>query len=370
MGIKNMLSDRIEQHKINKKIILKSNEFNKLMSSLSNVKRFSELLSKLEEGEQIFNDLLELDKGYKKQVLTTQEEYELSVQAQIKKYYFSHMEKYLLKYSEVDSIGYINGFIDDMKSSKSKKYYPYIKSFLLDAEKVLDNHSVIYNNYRKKPIDYYKDDASPSVLQYITNYKKINNQQIMSSLNLGEFRVSRILNYFETQEIVSPRNVDGTRDVYIKDPFLVFPTGLNPNLLSYFSVAYGDEIINDKEKSLIEIIDNDISGAEFEKMTKLILESNGFDKVQTTPISGDFGVDVLAEKNSIKYAIQCKKYSSNVGIKAVQEVIGSKSMNGCHVAVVLTNNYFTSSAKKLAEKNNVLLWDRNELLKLISNMKM
>ena len=43
-------------------------------------------------------------------------------------------------------------------------------------------------------------------------------------------------------------------------------------------------------------------------------------------------------------------------------------MNDCHVAVVLTNNFFTSSAKELAKKNNVLLWDRNKLKELINNL--
>ena len=38
------------------------------------------------------------------------------------------------------------------------------------------------------------------------------------------------------------------------------------------------------------------------------------------------------------------------------------------IAVVLTNNFFTSSAKELAKKNNVLLWDRNKLKELINNL--
>ena len=113
---------------------------------------------------------------------------------------------------------------------------------------------------------------------------------------------------------------------------------------------------NDKENNIDEM-----SGLDFEEYSAKILESNGFNNVEVTKSSGDFGVDVIAYKDDIKYAIQCKKYSAPVGIKAVQEVIGSKTMNNCHVAVVLTNNYFTKSAKELAEKNNVLLWDRDKL---------
>lgn len=44
-------------------------------------------------------------------------------------------------------------------------------------------------------------------------------------------------------------------------------------------------------------------------------------------------------------------------------------MNDSHVAVVLSNNYFTKSAKELAKKNNVLLWDRDKLKDMIDNLK-
>ena len=125
---------------------------------------------------------------------------------------------------------------------------------------------------------------------------------------------------------------------------------------------------NKTENKEIDEVDNDMDGFDFEKYTGKLLKANGFTKVEVTQCSSDFGVDVIAYKDDIKYAIQCKKYSSPVGIKAVQEVIGSKAMNDCHVAVVLTNNTFTKSAKELAEKNNVLLWGRDKLVELIENM--
>ena len=112
-----------------------------------------------------------------------------------------------------------------------------------------------------------------------------------------------------------------------------------------------------------------MNGFDFENYTKDLLAANGFDKVSVTKASNDFGVDVIAEKDSVRYAIQCKKYSSPVGIKAVQEVMGSKAMNQAHVAVVLTNNTFTKSAKELAKSNGVLLWDRNKLKEMIEKLE-
>ena len=113
-----------------------------------------------------------------------------------------------------------------------------------------------------------------------------------------------------------------------------------------------------------------MEGHDFEKFCAELLAANGFSNVYVTQESNDQGIDVLAEKLGVKYAIQCKRYSSDVGNKAVQEVFAGKSYYGCHVGVVLTNRYFTQSAKELAEKTQIFLWDRDVLEKLIQGANM
>jgi restriction system protein len=78
-------------------------------------------------------------------------------------------------------------------------------------------------------------------------------------------------------------------------------------------------------------------------------------------------VDIVAVKDEIRYAIQCKCYSSDLGNKPVQEVYAGKEMYGCQVGVVMTNRHFTSGAKELAERTRVLLWDREKLIELLEN---
>lgn len=110
---------------------------------------------------------------------------------------------------------------------------------------------------------------------------------------------------------------------------------------------------------------DDISGTDFEVLTCDILASNGFDIAESTQASVDFGVDVLARKDGVSYAIQCKRYHSPVGIDAVQQIYAGRAYYECHVAVVLTNQYFTSNAKKLADKLGVVLWDRDMLEEML-----
>ena len=103
------------------------------------------------------------------------------------------------------------------------------------------------------------------------------------------------------------------------------------------------------------------------KYSATVLQKNGFVNVSVTPGSGDQGVDVIAEKEGVRYAVQCKCYSSALGNTPVQEVCAGKSMYNCHVGVVMTNNYFTAGAKQLAEKNGILLWDRDKLQQMIDS---
>lgn len=116
----------------------------------------------------------------------------------------------------------------------------------------------------------------------------------------------------------------------------------------------------------LEKVDS-MEGHDFERFCASILSKNGFSDVEVTQGSGDQGVDVLAKKDGIKYAIQCKCYSSDLGNKPVQEVNAGKVIYHCHIGVVLTNRYFTSGAKQAAEATGVLLWDRDKLKYLIDN---
>ena len=117
-----------------------------------------------------------------------------------------------------------------------------------------------------------------------------------------------------------------------------------------------------------KIIDYDnMNGHEFEYFCAKILKNNGFINVEVTRGSGDHGIDILAEKDTIEYAIQCKCYSSNIGNSAIQQANAGKIIYKKDIAVVLTNQYFTPQAKEEAKILGVKLWDRDKLNKLIEN---
>ena len=124
-----------------------------------------------------------------------------------------------------------------------------------------------------------------------------------------------------------------------------------------------------RQSSQATVADLDkMEGHKFEHYCADLLRDNGFLDVEVTQRSGDHGVDILARKDDITYAIQCKCYSSNsVGNDAVQQASAGKSIYKKDIAVVLTNQYFTQQAKDEATHLGVKLWDRNKLRQFIEH---
>lgn len=116
-------------------------------------------------------------------------------------------------------------------------------------------------------------------------------------------------------------------------------------------------------KAGIKEIDQ-MTGEEFEQFLGELFKKRGF-KITYTSISGDYGADLILRDGDEKIALQAKRYSGNVGVKAVQEVIGAVKMYDADEAWVVTNSYFTKQAIKLAEINDVYLIDRDELIDII-----
>lgn len=104
-----------------------------------------------------------------------------------------------------------------------------------------------------------------------------------------------------------------------------------------------------------------MEGHDFEYFCAGLLQKRGFMEVEVTKGSGDYGIDILAQKDGITYAIQCKCYTAPVGVKAVQEAYAGRDYYDCMVGAVLTNQYFTSPAVEAAKKLKILLWDRGYL---------
>lgn len=106
---------------------------------------------------------------------------------------------------------------------------------------------------------------------------------------------------------------------------------------------------------------DEMSGEQFERWCASLLIRSGFQNVSLTKATGDMGVDIIAYLRGYKFVFQCKRYAKPLGNKPVQEIVAGRQYYLATVASVITNNYFTDGAKKLAESNRVCLIDRKTL---------
>ena len=109
--------------------------------------------------------------------------------------------------------------------------------------------------------------------------------------------------------------------------------------------------------------DESMDGIEYEHYCADILRRSGWD-ASVSKASNDQGVDIVASNQRLSVAIQCKKYSSPVGNKAVQEVTSGATFHNTEYAVVVSNSSYTTSARQLAAKSSVLLLHHSELGRL------
>lgn len=104
----------------------------------------------------------------------------------------------------------------------------------------------------------------------------------------------------------------------------------------------------------------DLSPTEYEDYVAEYLKAQGWKNVHTTDVTGDFGADVVGiNPDGIKCCVQCKMYSSPVGVHAVQEVVGSLAHYKATKAAVFTTSDYTPKARQLARESGVELYILN-----------
>jgi restriction system protein len=104
-----------------------------------------------------------------------------------------------------------------------------------------------------------------------------------------------------------------------------------------------------------------MDGRTFEAFLGTVFRRLGY-AVEATRAHGDYGADLVVSRNATKTAVQAKRWSKPVGVKAIQEVVAAKGYYGCDDALVVTNRGFTRPARQLAHANKVQLWDRDVLV--------
>lgn len=112
-----------------------------------------------------------------------------------------------------------------------------------------------------------------------------------------------------------------------------------------------------------------MTGDQFEEFLVILFRLQGY-TAKKTKRTRDHGADVILNTEGKRIVVQAKREKGRVSNSAVQEVVASKAVYNATEAWVVTNSYFTEPAKELARANEVLLWDRDRLIKELPKLYM
>ena len=103
-----------------------------------------------------------------------------------------------------------------------------------------------------------------------------------------------------------------------------------------------------------------MNGTQFEEFLAVLFVHLGY-RVQHVGMSHDFGADLVLTSSRKLIVVQAKRYSGNVGIGAVQEALGAVQYYHGTRGMVVASSGFTESARELAARSGIELWDRQRL---------
>jgi hypothetical protein len=102
----------------------------------------------------------------------------------------------------------------------------------------------------------------------------------------------------------------------------------------------------------------------FEEEVRLLVEQFGYTAV-CTPKSGDHGVDVIAEKNGRKVAVQVKLHDfASTGNKTITTLLGGMHVYGASEALFITTGRLTKKAIEACSGAKVAWYDGRKLRQL------
>ena len=134
--------------------------------------------------------------------------------------------------------------------------------------------------------------------------------------------------------------------------------------------AYGrktrDSLIAKVQTSSSASVLNDMNWQVFEMLVGEAFRRRGYAVTENGGGGADGGVDLVLQKDSEKYFVQCKQWKAyKVGVSIIRELYGVMAAEGAAGGFVVTSGVFTQEAKSFAEGRNIELIDGPKLMALI-----
>ncbi len=122
----------------------------------------------------------------------------------------------------------------------------------------------------------------------------------------------------------------------------------------------------------IKILDNYVNDMEFRNYIHGLLIKNDFKRVRIDDVTlcdddDDNDNDIIAFKDGEKYTIQTF-LNRSITLEELEETKRDIAKEKVKGAIVITNKGFHKEVADFADSNNIIIWDREQLKKLIENV--
>ena len=106
-----------------------------------------------------------------------------------------------------------------------------------------------------------------------------------------------------------------------------------------------------------------LSGVEFERELGTLYKRLGH-RVESTPHSGDQGIDLILRKDSRTTVVQCKSHQAPIGPAAARELLGSLVASGADSAILACTGGFTRGVREFVRGKQIALVSASDLAAL------
>lgn len=116
------------------------------------------------------------------------------------------------------------------------------------------------------------------------------------------------------------------------------------------SPTFKPEAWRDKVYRKIEEID----WFQFEKVTEIVLRSQGYDVRRFGGANPDGGVDMIAARNGVRTAVQCKqRRNQRIGVAVARELVGAMHDRKIEKGMIVCSHDLTTEAEEFARRNGL-----------------
>lgn len=235
---------------------------------------------------------------------------------------------------------------------------------------------VAYDFVRNISVDHFSEKWEREYGQYFTDINELNVQSAIKrycsidTINCKDPDLAGIFVYYLIKhgKFTEHEVFKGGQQNYVECVVGTFKESFNKILESkkYKNFVNKLKTTSNKKRFTVNDVDS-MDGQEFERFLAEMFSKKGYE-TELTKATGDQGIDVIISKDGSRVGVQAKCYSGTVGNSAIQEAVAGKSYYRLNKVMVVTNRLFTNSARKLAQANSVILWDRNILKEKIDEI--